>query len=304
MLDNSFQNRYNKLPIATYAAIEPAQNEPQPFVLPHHHCEFEVIVITSGQCTITIDQENYFASSGDILLIPPYSVHSGIANAGAVFSHFCFCFDLSLLQTPNLIHQLDTGYLQLIKHIPSSAEGASQLYTVAQTVYRHSESRNDGWELVVRGGLIFFFGLLQTFRFAIPTAQGSSRSGFCIQVLEELSHNYAWPLTSRDMAASLSYSHGYFCRLFHENFNTSFQQYLNQYRLSKARLLLSSKTTSIGDVAIQVGFSSSSYFCHQFRLQYGCTPKQFQTMCTPVSELHHYCPDIINRYIESQTNIL
>lgn len=298
MLDNSFQSRYNKLPIATCAVIEPAQDTPQPFVLPHHHSEFEVIVVTGGHCTITIDQEEHLAAPGDILLVPPYSVHSGIASAGAPFSHFCFCFDLSLLQTPDLIHQLDTGYLQLIKHLPSTAEGASELYAVAQAVYRQSESRSDGWELVVRGGLVFFFGLLQSFRFAVPAAQGSSRSGFCIQVLEELSHNYAWPLTSRDMAARLSYSHGYFCRLFHENFSTSFQQYLNQYRLSKARLLLSQKNTSVGDAAIQVGFSSASYFCHQFRLQYGCTPRQFQAMRTPVSEFQRYYPGAENRQSE------
>ena len=97
MLDNSFQVRYDKLPIATYAICEPPLKKSAPFMLTHHHSEFEVIVVVEGQCEVTIDQTLYTVDGGDLLLIPPYSLHSGRILPGRAFSHFCFCFDLSAL---------------------------------------------------------------------------------------------------------------------------------------------------------------------------------------------------------------
>lgn len=290
MLDNSFQSRYDKLPIATHAVREPPGEDSRPFVLAHHHSEFEVIVVTCGRCTVTIDQEVYEASCGDIVLIPPYSVHSGCIAPGMPFSHFCFCFDLSLLQEPEFSRQLETGFLQVERVVRHTLPDSGVLRTAAYYVYQQSESREAGWELIVRGELLFLFGLLQHFQIVYPSVRTGTRQDFCVQVLDILAHTYQTPITSRDAAARLSYSHSYFCRLFHENFQVSFQEYLCQYRLSKARMLLSRPDVSVGDAAIRVGFNNPSYFAKQFRALYGYTPKQFQRLQMSTARFRRYYP--------------
>jgi AraC-like DNA-binding protein len=48
---------------------------------------------------------------------------------------------------------------------------------------------------------------------------------------------------------------------------------VNQLRLQKAReLLLKDNHSSVQEIALQVGFNSSSYFSAAFRKHYGITP--------------------------------
>lgn len=286
MLDNSFQSRYNKLPIATYAISEPPLSEAKPFMHLHHHSEFEVIVILSGQCHVTIDQIEYNVSGGDILLIPPYSIHSGYILPYHAFSHFCFCFDSSLLHEPELCRQLETGYIDVQRVVSRVHSNIGLLRNTAHHVYLQCESREKGWDLLVRGALLFFFGALQQAELLFPTANSASHCDFGTQVLDILGRTYSTNVTSRHIAAEMSYSQSYFCRLFRENFSSSFQQYLCRYRLNKARLLLAQSDVSVSVVALRVGFGNFSYFSKQFREMYGCTPKQFQKLQTPSQEIH------------------
>lgn len=278
MLDNSFQVRYDKLPIATYAVSEPPLEVGMPFMLTHHHREFEVIAVAGGRCEVIIDQVLYTAQKGDLLLIPPYSLHSGRILPGEAFSHFCFCFDLSLLKEAELAKQLESGYLDVVRVVRRFQQGGGALFDTAQSIYRQCVERRRGWELVVRGQLLALAGMLEQQGDLFNTIRKDMRRDFSTRALDILSETYAAPITSRDVAARMSYSQSYFCRLFRENFSLSFQEYLCQYRLSKARLLLAQGEVPVGEAAARVGFANASYFAKQFRALYGCTPKKFQAM--------------------------
>lgn len=288
MLDNSFQVRYDKLPIATYAISEPPLSAPTPFMLPHHHSEFEVIAVVCGRCQVTIDQSLYTVAGGDILFIPPYSLHSGRILPGESFSHFCFCFDLSILKEDEFARRITSGYLEPCRVVRGSEGGSGALRHAAQCVYHQCEEREKGWDLAVRGQLLYLMGLLRQQGRLCSTACKETRSDFSTRVLDILSRTYSAPLTSREVAARMSYSQSYFCRLFRESFSLSFQEYLCQYRLCKARLLLAQNKLSVGEAALQVGFNSPSYFTKRFRALYGCTPKQFQATHAASSGVYEY----------------
>jgi len=51
--------------------------------------------------------------------------------------------------------------------------------------------------------------------------------------------------------------------------------YLNRYRLRRARALLEASDKSITEVALAVGFSSSSYFARVFREEMGVSPRAY-----------------------------
>jgi len=56
---------------------------------------------------------------------------------------------------------------------------------------------------------------------------------------------------------------------------TTTNNFIKELRLKKAKALLQNGL-QIGRVALDVGFSSQTYFGRCFKEQYDCTPKQFQ----------------------------
>ena len=290
LLDNNFQSRYYKLPIATHAVKESPCDSAIPFVLNHYHKEFEIIGIISGSCEIIIDHTVYSAEKNDLVLIPPYSLHWGSALPGETFSHFCFCFDLSLLQNEFWEKQFETGSLDVERILHHNGNGIEELYRIALNVYRQCEERLTGWEYVVKGLLLQLFGLLEQKQKIFSAIRGDKRATFGLSVLNFLGENYSRNISSSDVAARMSYNQSYFCRKFHDTFGLSFQQYLCQYRLSKARLFLAQNDISIEEAAQRAGFNHVGYFIRQFHAVYGCTPKQFQKRQARLSDFRSYYP--------------
>ena len=64
--------------------------------------------------------------------------------------------------------------------------------------------------------------------------------------------------------------------MFKKVMNKSFSEYLTDYRITKAEQLLSSTDKSVAEIAEAVGFSSPSYFIHQFKVKKNISPKQYR----------------------------
>lgn len=291
LLDANFQSRYFKLPIATHVVLEPpytAHDTIATFVHKHYHKEFEVIGVISGSCQFTIGPAVYQAEKGDLIFVPPYSLHFGAALPGEAHSHFCFCFDLSLLQNKNLEKQFESGSLNIRHLLKHSLPEAALLFDIASRVYQQCEAMLSGWEYVVQGQLLTLFGLLEQQDHVISNVHGNRQGDFCHNILNILSQYYNQDISSHSIAAQLSYTQSYFCRKFRDAFGLTFQQYLNQYRLSKARLFLAQENISVGEAARKAGFHHTDYFVRQFHAAYGCTPKQFQKSQVKANNFQSY----------------
>ena len=74
---------------------------------------------------------------------------------------------------------------------------------------------------------------------------------------------------------------GYVCRssccsIFKEYLNQTPNAYLTEYRISKSVELLANPDLSVTEIAMQCGFSGSSYFTETFRKAIGCTPSDYR----------------------------
>jgi AraC-like DNA-binding protein len=94
------------------------------------------------------------------------------------------------------------------------------------------------------------------------------------EILEYINKNYnKCSLSVEEMANLYGWSVSYFSKNFNNYTGQPFPFYVNQLRLQKAReLLLEDTHSSVQEIALQVGFNSSSYFSAAFRKQYGITP--------------------------------
>ncbi len=79
-------------------------------------------------------------------------------------------------------------------------------------------------------------------------------------------------ITPEEVAEQLNISYSWFRKMFKEYTGTSPGQYQLQLRLQRSRDLLANPSTSIKEVAFQLGFSSQSHFTRTFRDKMGITP--------------------------------
>ena len=85
-------------------------------------------------------------------------------------------------------------------------------------------------------------------------------------------------LSVAQVARHAQISEGHLRRLFHQKYGISPMKYIVEARMKKAKALLELEGIQICDVARQVGYSSSAYFCSIFHSMTGITPARYRQM--------------------------
>lgn len=91
-----------------------------------------------------------------------------------------------------------------------------------------------------------------------------------------ISAHYMEKLTLRDLAANLYLNDTYLSKLFRQELNTSFTDYLNNTRIEHSMELMRSTDKSLLEIAGLVGFDDQSYFTKIFKKTTGMTPRQYK----------------------------
>ncbi len=104
------------------------------------------------------------------------------------------------------------------------------------------------------------------------------------QMLRYITENYHNRLTMQEMGKHFNYSVSTLSHLFLKHSGKSLPNYISDLRLSEAKWYLLNSQTSITEVAMFLGYNSSSYFSAAFKKKYGMTPKEFRArQVTPES---------------------
>ena len=101
----------------------------------------------------------------------------------------------------------------------------------------------------------------------------------CEKVLTYIHEKYAdTTLTNEDIARVFNYHPYHLSRIIKQETGKTLHNYLMYYRLRIAKNLLVTTQYDIEDIAWRAGFSSSTYFIKQFRLNTGLTPKKYRKL--------------------------
>jgi len=101
-------------------------------------------------------------------------------------------------------------------------------------------------------------------------------SSLAKQAVAYLHQNYALPLKRWEIAEGVGASEDYLSRVFSRELGISPWDYLNRYRILRAKELLRVTYESIGSVASKVGFPDPAYFSRVFRRITGSSPKAYR----------------------------
>lgn len=97
---------------------------------------------------------------------------------------------------------------------------------------------------------------------------------------EYVENNYTFDISMQEVAEDMGYSDAYFSKLFKQYFNQNFTAYLTEYRIKKAKELLSNTNHSIKDISRMVGYTDSNYFAKIFKRLVGEIPSKYRENLT------------------------
>lgn len=103
-----------------------------------------------------------------------------------------------------------------------------------------------------------------------------SESRYVNMAIELISTLYSNKIRISDIANHLGVNRSYLSTLFKREMNVSPQEFLINYRLGKAAVMLTETKSPIGDIATAVGYSDALAFSKAFRQKYGVSPSQYR----------------------------
>jgi signal transduction histidine kinase/AraC-like DNA-binding protein/ABC-type sugar transport system substrate-binding protein len=106
---------------------------------------------------------------------------------------------------------------------------------------------------------------------------GSEARRVIMKAMAYIHQNYSEAITRSDIANYVNLSERHLTRCFNQEVGLTPMTYLNRYRVHQAKLLLEAGKKGITEIALQVGFSNSSYFTRVFRDEVGMSPREYLT---------------------------
>ena len=256
-----------------------------PVVEPHIHEYFEILYCQIGAYTLLLNEKPYDLYPGDMALIDPMEIHGTRAQGPELNQYLVIKFVPEVLySTEQLVFELKY-FMPYIKGSTShqkvfSAEQtkAASVGDMLQEIVDEFLRRDFGYEIALRANISrLFLWILRRWhenrREAVPDEAAVSALNRALEFVDE---NYTQPIGMADAARHCQMPYATFSRFFSRYLGRGFAEYLLLTRLKKAAMLLAETGQSITDIAMETGFSTTSYFIQRFREYQGMTPKRFR----------------------------
>lgn len=91
-----------------------------------------------------------------------------------------------------------------------------------------------------------------------------------------ISMNYKEELSIETISNNIGFSKYYFCKIFKQQMGVTIHQYVNEFRINKAKELLAYSKLSINSIASQVGFKTTLTFLRAFERSVHMTPSEYR----------------------------
>lgn len=101
-----------------------------------------------------------------------------------------------------------------------------------------------------------------------------------------ISENYSHLLTAEKVAENAGVSQNYLNKLFSDEFSMTINEYINHYKITKAKLLLEKTNVPIAQIAAQVGYKNKQSFNKNFFRHVGMTPRAYKKINERRMDVH------------------
>lgn len=229
----------------------------------HFHSSVELVYGLSGTMCAMVDGVHYDVAENQLLIVSNYEVHHYYTPEESEV--IVFIFPLSFV--PSLEKKLAKKTFASCLYHDEKQDFKTLCTMFASSFDALGEEAMRGYFQLILGLLIDRVGLRPQ-----PMALNASLSR---NMLSYIQNHYTSAISMGEMAAHFGYSRSYLSKIFKDNFNCNFLDYVNTLRCRKAAHMLENKESSILDISMTSGFDCVRTFYRVFKKQHHMTPSQY-----------------------------
>ena len=124
---------------------------------------------------------------------------------------------------------------------------------------------------------VFVQKTLMEYLSVIINTREHSENPIIKKACEYIDKNLAQDISLDQVASHVNVSTFYLSKLFKEEKNITFVNFLTDKRLDKSRTLLKQSNLSIKEITSECGWNDQNYFSRIFKNKYGLTPSEYRS---------------------------
>lgn len=264
--------------ISLYETIPPEKNdftlkfrlyEGRTSLFLHWHEHMELVFILKGECRFVAGGRTFLASRGDLVVVNGGEVHSFTADEPT--DYFC------LIISPAFFSDVESDAIRFQNLIPADA-CVHELFNEINAAYLCSEAGSDMMQKSHAYRLMAH--LMKKYRATEPPKAARDAHNRYLGLLDRvkayIAKNYQRRISTEELAGICFFSIEYFCRFFKRMTGRTPLEYVNEYRIEKAAVLITETDEPIGDIAAKVGFEDLNYFSRVFKRIKKLSPSEYR----------------------------
>lgn len=246
----------------------------------HWHDELEFIYVQSSSVICELDGMSLQICAGNGLFINSGVIHSFYTESDGVMSSFLFSPQLI---APSYTAVYEKFVLPVIGSnfrfmlLKKEVSWHKEILSILKRNIEYSDYLQQCYELDILLSIMSIWRII--YPNVIHTISDKPNNSIAqlqkrmYKMLEYIHQNYMNHITVDMIAAAAMISKSEAQRCFHKAVHTTPNNYLIEYRLSEAHRLLLSTSKAVSDIALEVGFESTSYFDRMYKKKYSISPK-------------------------------
>ena len=225
----------------------------------HLHGNFEFILVTQGEMTVTVDHTPYRLTAATALLIFPNQLHELLTPEQS--RHFLCIFSPKLVQAYGNI---------FLNKIPKC-----NLFRPSEDLMRRVLAlRGEEGILVTKALLYLLCGEFDAV--AKYEDREGDRNALLPRIFRFVEAHYQGDCSLGALAVETSYHYAYLSGYFKKSVGISYAEYVNRYRVNQACYLIRNTDHTILQTALDCGYDSLRSFNRNFKMIVGMTPSEYR----------------------------
>ena len=233
----------------------------------HSHSFTEIFLITSGKGVFLTKDGQTPIHKGMLIINSPGVPHTEYSSEENPLSYAVFAVENFKFSMPDSA-RAKTFFFDFSAHY-------EKLFQILAVIENEFVKKPPLWQLSIANAFNeFMLILLRNTQLVAMPYDTSANPNLPSRIQAFLHSNYQDNITLDNLSATFFLNKYYLAHTFKKKFGISIIQYLTDLRCTEAKKLLETTDLSITEIAMCVGFNSSSHFSECYKKQMGEAPAQ------------------------------
>lgn len=238
---------------------------------PHHHEFYHFTYVVSGSGVWKVDGEEFRASAGDCINVPPHIAHSMELDDGPG----------EIIEIKYTISK--SAIAREVRENEKVFPGNALMKELAFAIYDYGRRRTVEARQAGNSCMVSMIYQIAKCTGRVDTAEESGTfintenfSPSTRMTIRYIDSNYMNDISLETVSAATGYSRNYICTVFRKDCGFTVSTYLNYIRVFHAAEMITYGDYTLQQICTAVGFNDLSYFTKTFRKIVGVPPGQYR----------------------------